>query len=108
MELSTAMSLFTDHASDVPTNSYGWDFYSTRLRKLRTEVSEKATELVAEAQGFRSAYKKLLETERGLATEMTAEGIRFRSIVNEYEEANIKLSDDAVKSAEKLGKTLST
>ena len=106
LTFSTSTEILQEHLADTPSSSYGWDYYRKRANKLKVDLVDSITEIVASTDNFKSSYLKLVDQESKLSGSMNVEGIRFPTIFQEYKDSNVKLADESKLLAETMKRQL--
>ncbi len=91
--------MLTDHLADPPSSYYGWDYYQTRLTKLKSEATEAVSEMATEGTEFVETYETLVGRERSLAEQMGQAGLRFVRVFDQYKVQNVEKAQEAISTA---------
>jgi zinc-ribbon domain len=101
MAVNTALELYLDELKDPPSSYYGWDYYETRLAKLKSDTSEAMSAMIAEGTEFVKSYEALIQREKSLDEKMNHADLRFVRVFEKHKAQNIakaKESMDTVRS----------
>ena len=102
MRFSGALESYTDHLANPPSSYYGWEYYQTRLTKLKSETTEAAAEMVREGTQFVETYETLVDREKTLAEQMDRAGLRFVQVFDQYKTQNVEKAQEAIKTVQSL------
>jgi hypothetical protein len=99
---SSAWESLAEHVKDTPSNSYGWDYYHDRTRRLRAEVVKAAEEMAGSTDAFWDTYQKVAKEEASIVGKARTAGVRFEPIFGKFAEGNKKAVDSAKENTQSL------
>lgn len=102
MELNSSLELYLDQLADTPTSPYGWDYYNTRLARLKADASDAISGMIEEGTEFVSTYEKLVDKEKDLGASLDQAGLRFVRVFEKYKSQNVGKAREAIKTAQSL------